>query len=133
MHIFFVHLSFLCLSPQYDNVPVLGLTQYDQNMRPVGYLYVIFTLIQNGTQVNLHKSKQLNIISVCHLHRNGEILYGLPSNSYVPPDFAASPSNMFLPRQVWPGQIGLKVMWWTNWFEVQLCVANNMVLTNEDS
>ncbi|XP_075895098.1 transcription factor 7-like 1-B isoform X2 [Nelusetta ayraudi] len=28
---------------------------------------------------------------------NGEILYGLPTNAYVPPDFSASPSNVFMP------------------------------------
>lgn len=96
MHLFF--LSSVCLSLQYDNVPVLGLPAYDQNFHPIGFLYVIFTQIQNGTQANLYKFKRSNILSVCYPNRNGEILYGLPSNAYVPPDFSASPSNMFMPR-----------------------------------
>lgn len=47
-------------------------------------------------QVNVHKP--LNICLVHHLCRNGEVLYEIPANSFAPPDFAASPSNMFLPK-----------------------------------
>lgn len=41
-----------CIS-QHDKIPVLGLTQFDHNLRPIGYLYVIFTQTQNGTKMKL--------------------------------------------------------------------------------
>lgn len=78
---------------QYDNVPVLGLPEYDQNLRPVGYLCVLFlSRYKSDTRSFEHTDT-----CVCHLRRKGEILYELSSNTFVPPDFAASPSNMFLP------------------------------------
>lgn len=60
MHLHFVHLSSVCLSSQYDHLPVTQFTGQFQNLCPVGYLYVAFTQIKYGEQENLHQSKHFN-------------------------------------------------------------------------